>query len=468
MTEEQKIQQTETALAVLKKHYQTLTSFKGVTGAGAGLKMVNNTFTDDIGIYIEVKQKLAESDLAPNQIIPKSMDGVTVDVVERPNIEEDVLEVHISEKVEDENMYRPLIGGSQITNGITDSGGYYSIGTLGCMVYLPNKKDPYTAILSNHHVLFARGGKEGTKVYQPNTKSIPIAELKHGRVIIEEDQKEVDYAIAKIESNIPFRNEVLQIGDLKGFRNAYVKQAVRKYGRTTRYTPGQIIKVGMRIEMGPGPIAVYTGLEIIYADPYPKPDEHFSKGGDSGSVIVDNDNYIVGLLWGSSKVVPKIAAANDQRRLHQVESGFKVPVPTTYQMQQVLTDKARLKKYQERLEQSAHGKNILNAFIRNIDEGIRLVNEQRECIVAWQRNKGPAFISIIKNLDQEKDYQFEHSIDGVLVENMAANMATLFKKYGSDSMSKAIEQYSDEVLSYIRQANTVEEIIEMIMTAEEA
>ena len=217
--------------------------------------------------------------------------------------------------------------------------------------------------------------------------------------------------------------------------------------------------------MSPDPpyTIVYTGLTIYEGYPNINPTGRFSDSGDSGSVIVNDSNKVVGLLWGGDNLVPDATFANDQRRLHQVGGNFTIPVPTPLQMQQIFSDTARLDLYKELLQQSEHSREIYSEFINNVEEGIRLVNEHRECMVAWQRLKGPTFISLIKDMDPQAPYVFERSVDGVTAEEMISGMAAAFKKHGSKSLAEAIEKHGEEIRSHVSKSKTVEEVIAFIV-----
>ena len=459
MTEEEKKQRTKHAIDVLLKNYSSLSRYKGIIGTGAGFKKKNNRYTDEICICIEVAKKIPVSELSKEDIIPSSMDDVSIDVVEIKKFVPYSLKIPL-EKALQASQYRPLVGGSQVTNGIQDTNGNISVGTLGCIVHLPDKKHPFNALLSNYHVLYADNAGDGHIIGQPTTeKSDLVAHNTKGKKL----GSDVDVAIAKLDDKIEGSNHVLTIGTLKGFNDAYVGMKVRKYGITTYYTEGQVIQVGVVIIDDNW---YYTGLYIQQGYPKINPFGRFSDHGDSGSVIVDADNYIVGLLWGGDDKVPDTTFANDQRRLHQVEGKFEVPIPTAFQMQQIFSDSARLSKYGELLQKTEHGREFMKAFLDNLEEGTELNNHQRECMVAWQRNKGPAFISLKKNLDTDDPYMFRRTIDGVSIEDMFTNMLNLYKKHGSELMRKTLEKYGDEVLSYIKQSDSVEDIINLIVNKE--
>ncbi|MFI6098758.1 hypothetical protein ACIA8G_24655 [Lentzea sp. NPDC051213] len=90
----------------------------------------------------------------------------------------------------------------------------------------------------------------------------------------------------------PFRAEVLDIGALTGTARAVTGSTVRKYGRTTGLTHGMVRSADatLRLDFGDG-IGVRTLRDQIRVDSA----ERFGDHGDSGAVLVDADNRVVGL-----------------------------------------------------------------------------------------------------------------------------------------------------------------------------
>ncbi|ANZ37441.1 hypothetical protein BBK82_16680 [Lentzea guizhouensis] len=95
----------------------------------------------------------------------------------------------------------------------------------------------------------------------------------------------------------PFRAEVLDIGALTGTAPAVVGSSVRKRGRTTGLTYGVVTSVDatVRLDFGGG-IGVRTLRDQIRVHSA----ERFGDHGDSGAVLVDADNRVVGLYVGGT------------------------------------------------------------------------------------------------------------------------------------------------------------------------
>ncbi len=109
----------------------------------------------------------------------------------------------------------------------------------------------------------------------------------------------VDCALAKPTHPEMFSDEILQIGKVSGTKPAALGMRVRKYGRTTSYTEGNITLLNATVNIAYNTIAGqknarFTGTVVT---------ESMSAGGDSGSLIVDaSENKAVGLLFAGSNL----------------------------------------------------------------------------------------------------------------------------------------------------------------------
>lgn len=95
----------------------------------------------------------------------------------------------------------------------------------------------------------------------------------------------------------PFRAEVLDIGALTGTAQPVIGSTVRKYGRTTGLTHGMVASTdaSLRLDFGDG-LGVRTLRDQIRVVSH----ERFGDHGDSGAVLVDADNRVVGLYVAGS------------------------------------------------------------------------------------------------------------------------------------------------------------------------
>jgi hypothetical protein len=97
--------------------------------------------------------------------------------------------------------------------------------------------------------------------------------------------------------NRPFRAEVLDIGAITGKASATIGSTVRKRGRTTELTHGVVASTDatLRLDFGDG-----LGVRTLRDQIRVHSSERFGDHGDSGAVLVDADNRVVGLYVAGS------------------------------------------------------------------------------------------------------------------------------------------------------------------------
>ena len=301
----------------LRNNRKQLLDRTNVVAVGVGYKTTGGKKTDALGIVCSVKKKVAASQLPSADLVPATLDGMPTDVIETGIIRA------LQSPTE---KHRPAPGGVSI--GHRD----ITAGTLGCLV----KKGGRSVILSNNHVLANSNAAEiGDPILQPgphdggrfpddhiadleqfipiNIIGIPsdcsiatgtanflnsVARLLGSSVQLQAiDQQAtenlVDAAIARPLNPEDVKDEILQIGAIQGAAEGELGMAVKKSGRTTGFTTGEIeqVDVTVNVQYGAGQIAMFTDQLMAGA---------MSQGGDSGSAVLDNDNRLVGLLFAGS------------------------------------------------------------------------------------------------------------------------------------------------------------------------
>jgi hypothetical protein len=120
-------------------------------------------------------------------------------------------------------------------------------------------------------------------------------------VVNQPDPNLVDAALTKVvDPSLVFTEIPFGVGVLQGIRDLNLGEEVVKVGRTTEFTSGYVDVVGasVTVNYGGGKQAVFDDQVIIKAHT-----GSFSAGGDSGSVIVTEDNYLGSLLFAGSASV---------------------------------------------------------------------------------------------------------------------------------------------------------------------
>jgi hypothetical protein len=305
---------------------------KNVVLVARGKKIVDGVTTDRDAIIVGVTKKVtprtkAAAQLGLDNLVPQSIDGVETDVIEVGEIR--ALAVDRTKK------WRPAPGGCSI--------GHFAItaGTLGMVV----KKGGIAHILSNNHVL---ANSNDAEIYDPVLQPGPhdggtsadiignltafvkinftgdpstclitrlaawcfngLAKLFHRYSRLgtySTETNKVDCAIARpiIEEDIS--DEILEIGKPAGFNLAelQVGQAVKKSGRTTGLNQGSIVGLDAIVSVGYGDNKMALFVDQVLTTP-------IAQGGDSGSVVLNENNQVIGLLFAGSDaiaIVNKIA-----------------------------------------------------------------------------------------------------------------------------------------------------------------
>jgi hypothetical protein len=308
----------------MKSQYsKQIMGMPNVVGVGIGYKEASGKKLDELCITVLVRKKLPIEALPSSGLIPHELEGVKTDVIE-------VGELNALQARTD--RWRPVPAGVSI--------GHYLItaGTLGCMVR--DRSSNERLILSNNHVLAnSNQARPGDPILQPGvadhgnvasdtvaqlirfvpisfTVEPPTCEIAKGMVTVsnklaqllgsghrleafKQDPQainQVDAAVARPEVGIEFLDEILEIGIVGGVTPAKLGMRVRKSGRSTGFTTGQITILDATVDVNySDKVARFEG-QIITSG--------MSAPGDSGSLLVAESALLaVGLLFAGSDQV---------------------------------------------------------------------------------------------------------------------------------------------------------------------
>jgi hypothetical protein len=191
------------------------------------------------------------------------------------------------------SRFRPAPGGVSI-----GCAAEINAGTLGAVLYDNTGRK---VILSNNHVLAASNeAKIGDKVYQPGqydggTENDVIGTL-YKFIEIKLDGNLVDAALATPLDDSLVSEDILEIGKPTGFGTATEGMHVKKSGRTTGVSDGIVFDTSATVKVGGYPWDNSIFEDQIIITPA------IIQQGDSGSVILDDSNRIVGLGFAGSEV----------------------------------------------------------------------------------------------------------------------------------------------------------------------
>lgn len=334
---------------IKKVHEKSLLKKSRVVAVGIGYKTIGGKQTDEQCIVVAVTKKAPKDKLKKQDLVPSKIGDAKTDVIQLG-----IVRAQADEDIDPTQKMRPMRPGISIAH--QDS----TAGTFGCVV----KKEGVPYILSNNHVLNHPNnltiGTIGDSIIQPGPydggtekvaeltdfvpirfegeetpeppeeptppppgggdggSSCPIAKIftktanfiaeKLGRktrlqavVPTQAVDNTVDCAIAKPVVSI--LDTILVIGKPTGTNVAHLNETLYKYGRTTKYTQGEVLMIDATVSVDyGGKIATFVNQIVT---------TNMSQGGDSGSVVVNAGKEIVGLLFAGSNTATILNPIDD-------------------------------------------------------------------------------------------------------------------------------------------------------------
>ncbi|MGL5245394.1 MAG: serine protease, partial [Sarcina sp.] len=261
-----------------------------VVGMAFGYKTISNSNTSEPCFKILVKEKVNPSKLNPSDLIPETYEGFKTDIIETGELSY----ASLSEKC------LPLQYGYSIGPSTTKK-----VGTAGCLV--KDSCNNYYILGCNHVFSNFQTLPIGTPILQPGVndggkypndliailhKNIPIIHSIGAPIVI----NYVDCAIAKLINPRLTTKNIALVGNIKGVRDASINLNVKKVGRTTELTTGIIMALDAVISMEDS-----NGNSQIFADQIIT--THMNSEGDSGSILLDDNNNAIGLLFGNGESI---------------------------------------------------------------------------------------------------------------------------------------------------------------------
>jgi len=497
---------------------EILLKYPGVKTVGIGLKEVDGSLLPQVAFKVYVSEKRSTQLLTEEELIPASLFGFPTDVL------------NISEKTLACGRTRPLVGGISVSTW--DVPFVSPPGSIGCVVEKNGSTNKY--ILSNEHVLGVNSTAGGSRVFQPSVSECAgfiyneVGSNENGKKEniaynngVAENQYYIDCAIAKVNSDISVSNSVREIDNpINGHRdisnlsdsnlNTY---AVKKCGSRTDLTTGIIEDVALSFDFGPDsdnnefrmivvrPNPGKTVAETYLVNPAEKASiiasfagepmvtvtdvgdnklkfesRVFAYFGDSGSVVMNNQNEVVGLLFSiSTKTISiivngestpvkvatgktyvchigpvlqrlniRIAAGTFPAAGEQLSvPGIKITRGATKEQQLSVN----LKLLEENIKKYPKGRDLLQAVHEHFPELAELVHHRRPVLFTWNKFKGPAFMAIFLRAlnDPGTDFQKEH--EGVSIVFLLNRMREVLVKEGSSKLKESIAEWGDDILN---------------------
>ncbi|MFW5995978.1 MAG: hypothetical protein ACOCQB_01790 [Halanaerobiaceae bacterium] len=309
---------------IINKHFKSFFARRHVIGMGYGQKKRGGETTGEESIVFLVDEKISPQRLRSQDLLPGSIENFSTDVRE-------VGEIGFHNQRTE--RLRPASPGISI--------GHYKVsaGTFGAVV--SDRKNNEKLILSNNHVLanITNGhdnrAEIGDPVLQPAVhdsgekskdvlaeldRFIPIYREKvdeptcpvarsfeqllnlflhllrpdyNLKLTKEGEENRVDCAVARPRQPGDLEENILDIGEIKGVADPKIGMPVKKSGRTSGVTESKIEVIDTTVEVNMDQSEKAIFHEQFVTGPMSRP-------GDSGSLMVNDDNRAVGLLFAGS------------------------------------------------------------------------------------------------------------------------------------------------------------------------
>jgi hypothetical protein len=476
---EERLRKTQELQQIRAEVERELKQIPGVVGVGVGFKMTAGETVEEIVFQVFVEEKKSPDEVPPSELIPSQIRGVPTDVmtIPRGSTTADPTPGDLQKK------RRPLAGGIQIKNNksITSTSGTTttiktSVGTLGCFARL-NGDNTGTYILSNEHVMLALGAAVGDKIGQDEPVDCICCDCNViGIIHAAVNNNVVDCAIAKLESDIAIVNEIVGIGTIQGITGAAslaVGDTVRKVGRTTSLKEGKIFSVSAPTDID----------GKLYSDQISITPSSglFVDDGDSGAVVIDEDEKVIGLVMSKQKDAPFRAFAN---KIENVTAALNITIITgsvsgggtsalvtrggMAAETPALTTEHPLHAFEEKLEQTPTGRRVLAFVHQHFYELSSLVNRRRPVTVVWRRKQGPAFLAALMRKAKNPDYKIPTEIEGVSRQSMLMSLIPILEDHASPPLRRDLQRYGLTVINAASDAEELDDILEALGAVLEA
>jgi hypothetical protein len=453
-----------------------------VTAVGLGGRERNGRPTGEVVIKVFVLRKRPLAELAADEVLPSEFEGVGVDVSQlaHSRLETDPDGDDLDDEPEkavgsprvprgqgDDDKYRPLVGGIQVQTAHRNA----STGTLGAI--LVHRTDPEQVFaLTNFHIVDS-GAEDAeadvTRVGQPTNFASSTKCCSHLFGTFQAgDRDEVrDAAVVQLDPGTQWMAEIVDVGVVTGTHTITVEEAatltysVRKRGAKTRLTGGVVEAINADHRTGDG--IQRHNVIIVRPNFNPAvPDDEitfFSDHGDSGSVLLNDDNEVVGLhfagaededlgvhnglslpidvilgLFETEDELPlAVATADDVGIVHTVpgpaalrvpeelvaalstpEPGVRVLAPPgSHVLPGVVGPSDELlAAVRARLSTTPAGRAVVALWSGHQAELVRLVNEHRRVAVVWHRCGGPALVQTLIRMAGRHDLRLPVTVNG--------------------------------------------------------
>jgi hypothetical protein len=479
-----------------------LLKLPNVIAVGLGLKETGGQFTKQLCYRVYVKKKVDEAVLGAG-VIPKTIAGLPTDVLIplRFTPDNDVC----GEERTDAGKHRPLRAGIRVGK---------KTGLLGTLGWFGKLGDGTLVMISNEHIFYGEGLAVNTvakKIGQPKVADVSkccccgcgsdniVGETIVGlNVTGTATTPGIDAAIARINADLASEvlfeitndntEEVLTVGGSGNTHAAaIVGEAVRKVGARSGFTRGTVIHIGdmaaLPNEPDGDPITDGLGRVLIIpadGETYELKSggvckRAFTNNGDSGAVVLNEDDEIIALHHAGNRKAYSVSVSMGCVIQAVLDALSAQGQPITLSRSSDGGDRGLGKALPLRASAArddvewfvrARDQNresvLYDLVMRHQHEVVRLVNHKRAVTVAWQRNKGPAFIAALARSGRVARYRVPFEIEGVSRERLLLAMEQALQKHGSAALKRDMAAYREQALNIAMTGRTVDELAKLL------
>ena len=451
-----------------------------VTSVGIGGRVRAGQRIPELVLKVYVDAKVPADQLAATDRIPAEIEGLPTDVVQMPTVGTGAVATPappgqpvIPFANRDQDKKRPLLGGTHMEGGLSEND---YMGTLGCiMISTTDAAKAYA--FTNWHVMQGQNQKDPTigqtKAGQPTNKESSTKCCSHiiGTLTAGERTTSTDAALIALQPGMQWQADVVDIGPLADEHpvdgtEAGTHPAVRKRGARSRLSGGVIDSIGT-------PVTVdgisYSNAMIIMPNLNPTIDAtdpvFFGQHGDSGSVVVNDSNHVVGIFFALPNGPYAGSVAGGVLPIADVESGLSAQsVPVKVAVAPLAADgtpaagvvntvpgaamvavpaelapdligagagaatrdrlvaaglplgdeppAAALRQLEGDLEQSARGRGLVMFWLRHQYELLDLINTNRRVVVTWYRSGASGLFQLLTRMLSQPDLTVPQTING--------------------------------------------------------
>ena len=122
----------------------------------------------------------------------------------------------------------------------------------------------------------------------------------------------------------------------------------------------------------------------------------------------------------------------------------------------------KLEYFENELNASPVGREVLGVVRVHMDEVTELVNTNRIVMVAWQRNHGPRFLMSAMDSGFDADTPVTKEIDGVTLQRLLLRMADALQQTGSRALAASVARYAAPALAAAEQCRSLDDLFQRI------